>query len=399
MINKIFGSTLGFASRIFINLVIVIILSKYLDEDGLGNILMALVWGQTYILLSEYGFQIKTFKDLSCCDNSSFFSIFHHDFRTKAILSGISLSLLPFFYFLYPGDFKVFIWIYLSILINSFFNFFLIKYRSNAKFFYESKLIFLNNFMLLTLIVIGVLLNLSLYLVALIYFISRLLSLMFLFTFDKDLVSLFNVTMRNYSFSFELRKGLSYSLITIIGVVYVNLDTLILSNFASVSDLGAYQLLLQTILGACFLTGAISSVSLNSLSIKKSFVEVWKYFVFSVLVGFFVSFLYYLLAPIIILYLFDKQAETIVQLNFLASILIFFRYSIAPVGAYFTAINKNDIRLKINFLGIVGCAAVFVFSESKDLNTAILSNIVCHLIILFCFIFYLFLNKEEFFNR
>lgn len=389
MIINVFQSTVGFLSRSLINLLIILIMSFFLDGHNLGVILIAFTWSQITTLIVEYGFQIYTYNKLNRVEGSVYDEVFSSSLTLKNFLLVINFALFLLLIKIYPSNFVVFFFVFLSFIFNSYTNFFLIYFRSKGEFMKESKCIFRNN--LLVLVCVGLAsITLNVIIVAFAIFASRFLY--FIYIYNKEFKG--RVTIRGdiSNIYIHMKESSPYALLTVVGILYVSMDSLLLSFYLSPEEVGAYSLALQTVLATCFLSNAIGSVSLREVTIKYSLLRVFKLSIFSLFVGFAVSLVFIFISPLFYSVLFPVQFVYIEEIIPWLSILILIRYTISPFGSVMTALGYNWLRVIVNALSIMLVAFTIIYSECGLMESAVIANIYAHsfmFLSFFAFIMYL----------
>jgi len=398
-------STITTVSRLVSGFFLIFILARFLSVEDFGRFTYSLVFANILVLIVDYGYNLRLSTDIS--KNMNNISLLTwNSFRVKIFLTifvFIILFTLKFLNFPRDNVFSVFLILTFSAMFNSIANHFLIPYRNIDKFEVESKYAFLNNlilliFVLITLCITNDILHVSssFLLVKIVY--SSLTIRKFLSDFGYE--------SENINLISELIEGIPYAIHIAVGAMLLNIDTIILREFVSDSEIGLYQAGMRA-LGACTIgLGILNSVSIPKLSSlvnnnRRELIALATKLNFgSILIGLLISIFINVFSKELIDFVYGQKFEKLSDYVFCFSIIIFLRYFSIIYGVVLTISNQQKVRtycVTIALLFIV-ISDFFVIPKYK-LFGALYILIFAHLIIVITYMLYAFRKyKTTFLN-
>tara|TARA_S200000501_G_scaffold190210_1_gene179133 strand:+ start:127314 stop:128549 length:1236 start_codon:yes stop_codon:yes gene_type:complete len=398
-------STITTISRLVSGFFLVFILARFLSTEDFGRFTYSLVFANILVLIVDYGYNLKLSTDISK-NTINICSLTWNSFKVKIFLTiFVFIILLSLKFLNFPSDnvYSVFLILTFSSIFNSIANHFLIPYRNIDKFEIESKYAFANNLILL----IAVILTLSIT--------QNILHVSFSFLLVKIVYS--SLTIRKFlnDFGFknqsvnlisELKDGIPYAIHIAVGAILLNIDTIILREFVSDSEVGLYQAGMRA-LGACTIgLGILNSVSIPKLSslVKNNrnqlILLATKLNFGSIFIGLLISIFINIFSEELIHFVYGQKFEKLSNYVFYFSIIIFLRYFSIIYGVVLTISDQQKVRtycVTIALLFII-ISDFFVIPKYK-LVGALYILISAHLIILFTYMLFAFRKyKTTFLN-
>jgi len=386
LIKNIRYSTVTTISRLVSGFFLIFILARLLTLSDFGILTYSLVFANLLVLIIEYGYELKLSKDSA--KNLNDISIL-----TSTALK-VKLSLLSFVIIILfilgvldypdPTTFKIVFIFSISSVFNSFAKHFLIPYRSIDRFDVEAKFVFINNILLF-----GI--------VALVAYFSRNITAIALgFLFVKILYSIFTVRrfIADFGLKFdsvnllaELKQTFPYAIHIAVGAMYLNIDTIILREFVSNSEIGIYQAGMRAMAAATIGLGIFNSVLIPKLSSlvgenKDQLIELsTKFNLFALILGLLIALMVNIFSDELIYIVYGKKFSTLSNYVIYFSIIIFFRYFSVVYGALLTISDKQKIRtygvlFTLLFIIVVDLLAIPTYGIHGALYTLIAAHII-----------------------
>ena len=386
LLKNIRYSTVTTISRLVSGFFLIFILARLLTLSDFGILTYSLVFANLLVLIIEYGYELKLSKDSA--KNLNDISIL-----TSTALK-VKLSLLSFVIIILfilgvldypdPTTFKIVFIFSISSVFNSFAKHFLIPYRSIDRFDVEAKFVFINNILLF-----GI--------VALVAYFSRNITAIALgFLFVKILYSIFTVRrfIADFGLKFdsvnllaELKQTFPYAVHIAVGAMYLNIDTIILREFVSNSEIGIYQAGMRAMAAATIGLGIFNSVLIPKLSSlvgenKDQLIELsTKFNLFALILGLLIALMVNIFSDELIYIVYGKKFSTLSNYVIYFSIIIFFRYFSVVYGALLTISDKQKIRtygvlFTLLFIIVVDLLAIPTYGIHGALYTLIAAHII-----------------------
>jgi O-antigen/teichoic acid export membrane protein len=399
---KVVQNSIGLISRLLCNFLVLIVIGFFYGADSLGEYSLAMAWGLLLVLLVEYGFHLKFPVDLEKAEtDAKKHTVLSQSLFCKNIFSLVMFLIYGFIYYqnLYPGDKDIVTICFLLCLINSYVNFFLIYIRVCNGYLIESFYITISSVLFLFSIVI------CSYFISDIYY-SLLLALfvrvgVFLYISKFEFKSFFCFINCEPGIQ-QFKHGVPFFILTMVGVLYVNIDTILMGYVLSKENLALYQVIIQVLLASSVIAFAVSQVTLQNFSQINSgisFSNLNKYVIsmsfFGLIISLFVAIFFELFLKLLFPYLHEfYEFDMLVYL----AVLIALRYAISPIGSFLTATGNNDKRLYSTTLAIITSVLYLTYNrEHLTILIGLKSNVISHSIMFVAMYFFSHLNfKNEF---
>ena len=390
LLNNIRYSTVTTLSRLVSGFFLIFILARLLTLSDFGILTYSLVFANLLVLIIEYGYEFKLSKDSA--KNLNDISIL-----TSTAIK-VKLSLLSFVIIILfilgaldypdPKTYKILFIFSISAVFNSFAKHFLIPYRSIDRFDVEAKYVFINNILLF-----GT--------VALVAYFSRNITAIALgFLFVKILYSTFTVRrfIADFGLKFdainllaELKQTFPYAVHIAVGAMYLNIDTIILREFISNSEIGIYQAGMRAMAAATIGLGIFNSVLIPKLSSlvdknKDQLIELsTKFNLITLILGVLIALIVNVFSNELIYIVYGEKFSALSNYVFYFSIIIFFRYFSVVYGALLTISDKQNVRtygvlFTLLFIIVVDLLVIPTYGIHGALYTLIAAHIILAII-------------------
>jgi len=390
LLNNIRYSTVTTLSRLVSGFFLIFILARLLTLSDFGILTYSLVFANLLVLIIEYGYEFKLSKDSA--KNLNDISIL-----TSTAIK-VKLSLLSFVIIILfilgvldypdPKTYKILFIFSISAVFNSFAKHFLIPYRSIDRFDVEAKYVFINNILLF-----GT--------VALVAYFSRNITAIALgFLFVKILYSTFTVRrfIADFGLKFdainllaELKQTFPYAVHIAVGAMYLNIDTIILREFISNSEIGIYQAGMRAMAAATIGLGIFNSVLIPKLSSlvdknKDQLIELsTKFNLITLILGVLIALIVNVFSNELIYIVYGEKFSALSNYVIYFSIIIFFRYFSVVYGALLTISDKQNVRtygvlFTLLFIIVVDLLVIPTYGIHGALYTLIAAHIILAII-------------------
>ena len=405
LLKNIRYSTITTVSRLVSGFFLIFILARLLTLNAFGILTYSIVFANLLVLIIEYGYELKLSKDTA--KNLNEIGILTwRAVKVKLLLLIfviIILFILGVFSYPDPTTYKIIFILCISSVFNSFAKHFLIPYRSIDRFDVEAKYVFINNILLF-------------WVVALIAYFSRNITAIALgFLCVKIIYSTFTVRRFIADFGlkfdtinlfYELKQTFPYAVHIAVGAMYLNIDTIILKEFVTNSEIGLYQAGMRAMAGATIGLGILNSVLIPKLSSlvdgrKDQLIKLsTKFNLFALILGVLTAVIVNIFSNELIYLVYGEKFSTLSDYVIYFSIIIFFRYFSVVYGALLTISNKQKIRtygvlFTLLFI-IVGDLFVIPIYE---LHGALFTLIAAHIILAAIYFWFAFKEyKTSFLN-
>ena len=403
--SNIFFSTVTTMSRLISGFFLIFILARLLTLNNFGEFIYSLVFANLLVLIIEYGYSLKLSKDTA--KNQSDISILTGTaIKVKLsllIILIIVLLILGIFEYPDPTTYKILFILSISSVFNSFANHFLIPYRSIDRFDVEAKYVFINNVLLF-----GI--------VSLVAYFSRNITAIALgFLCVRIIYS--TITVRRFIADFgfksipvnllaELKQTFPYAVHIAVGAMYLNIDTIILREFVSNSDIGIYQAGMRAMVAATLGLEILNSVLIPKLSSlvaekKDQLIKLsTKFNLLTIMGGIVIALIVNIFSNQLIYLVYGEKFLRLSDYVIYFSIIIFLRYFGVIYGALLTISDKQKIRtygvlFTLLFIIIVDLFVIPTYELYGALYTLIAAHIILNTI------YFYFAYKEyrtSFFN-
>ena len=349
LIKNIRYSTITTISRLVSGFFLIFILARLLTLSDFGILTYSLVFANLLALIIEYGYELKLSKDTAKNLNDIGILTWRAVKVKLSLLIFVSIVLFILGIFAYPDPttYKIMFIFTVSSVFNSFAKHFLIPYRSIDRFDVEAKYVFINNILLF-----GV--------VALVAYFSRNITAIALgFLCVKIIYS--TLTVRRFIADFgldfgtlnllaELKQTFPYAVHIAVGAMYLNIDTIILKEFVSNSEIGIYQAGMRAMAAATIGLGILNSVLIPRLSSlvdgsKNQLIELsTKFNLFTLILGVSTAVIVNIFSNELIYLVYGEKFSTLSDYVIYFSIIIFLRYFGVVYGALLTISDKQKVR-------------------------------------------------------
>jgi O-antigen/teichoic acid export membrane protein len=390
LLNNIRYSTVTTLSRLVSGFFLIFILARLLTLSDFGILTYSLVFANLLVLIIEYGYEFKLSKDSA--KNLNDISIL-----TSTAIK-VKLSLLSFVIIILfilgildypdPKTYKILFIFSISAVFNSFAKHFLIPYRSIDRFDVEAKYVFINNILLFGTITLVAYFSRNITAIALGFlFVKILYSTLTVRRFIAD----FGLKFDAINLSSELKQSFPYAVHIAVGAMYLNIDTIILREFISISEIGIYQAGMRAMAAATIGLGIFNSVLIPKLSSlvdknKEQLIELsTKFNLITLILGVLIALIVNVFSNELIYIVYGKKFSALSNYVIYFSIIIFLRYFSVVYGALLTISDKQKVRtygvlFTLLFIIVVDLLVIPTYGIHGALYTLIAAHIILAII-------------------
>ena len=386
LLKNIRYSTVTTISRLVSGFFLIFILARLLTLSDFGILTYSLVFANLLVLIIEYGYELKLSKDSA--KNLNAISIL-----TSTALK-VKLSLLSFVFIILfilgvldypdPTTFKIVFIFSISAVFNSFAKHFLIPYRSIDRFDVEAKFVFINNILLFGIVTVVAYFSRNITAIALGFLCVKILYSTFTV---RRFIADFGLKFGSINLLAELKQTFPYAVHIAVGAMYLNIDTIILREFVSNSEIGIYQAGMRAMAAATIGLGIFNSVLIPKLSSlvdenKDQLIALsTKFNFFALILGLLIALMVNIFSDELIYIVYGKKFSTLSNYVSYFSIIIFFRYFSVVYGALLTISDKQKIRtygvlFTLLFIIVVDLLVIPTYGIHGALYTLIAAHII-----------------------
>ncbi len=405
LLKNIRYSTITNVSRLVSGFFLIFILARLLTLSDFGILTYSLVFANLLVLIIEYGYEIKLSKDSA--KNLNDISIL-----TSTAIK-VKLSLLSFVIIILfilgvldypdPTTYKIVFIFSISAVFNSFAKHFLIPYRSIDRFDVEAKFVFINNILLFGVVALVAYFSRNITVIALGFLCVKILYSTFT---ARRFIADFGLKFDSVNLLAELKQTFPYAVHIAVGAMYLNIDTIILREFVSNSEIGIYQAGMRAMAAATIGLGIFNSVLIPKLSSlvdenKVQLIELsTKFNLITLISGLLIALMVNIFSNELIYIVYGKKFSTLSNYVIYFSIIIFFRYFSVVYGALLTISDKQKIRTYGVLFTLLFIIVVDLFViPTYELHGALITLIAAHIILTAIYFYFAFREyKTSFLN-
>lgn len=338
-----------------------IYIARYLGADGFGTLSFALAFSGIFSILADLGLSTLTVREVAR-DKSLVKKYLGNVLSVKIILSFLTFGLILLFINLlnYPqSSINVVFFVSLSLILNSIVVIFYSIFQAFEEMEYQSIGQILNSILMFTGVLIAIYLSFNVIGISFIYFISSTIVLIYIVIIY---LWKFSVPKLEYNLEFwkkTTKEALPFGLTGLSVMIYIYIDSVMLSLFRGEEVVGWYNAAYRLILFLVFIPETLNTTLFPSMS-KFHFSSQEslkfmneKYFKFMIAIGIPLVVRITILAEKLILLLFGPGYEqSIIALKILAWTLLFI-FGGAVLGRLLEATNKQFVSTKITGISAI----------------------------------------------
>lgn len=342
--------------RLFTNVLIFVGIARLYGPEEYGQFTIAYTLATIFIVVADFGFDVLLTTEVAK-NRDQVVNIGRKFFSMKilfTLLSTTLMLLIPAFKAFSPGSRNIIYVLVLYMIFTTFTNFFNAIFRGYERFEFETKISFITNLILLSLLILLGTLKVDLYFLMISFVMARFVGLIISISTSKKLVG-GNFLKPDFSgWRITLASVLVYGFHFLFGNLYFQLDTILLGFIRGDQDAGIYQAAFKIMLMLLLIPEIAISTILPMLS--KVFVnnrELWGNIgrlLFKIL--FFIALpvsvvLYFNSDKIITIVFGDKGFNDAVPVLQIFSFVVLLRFSVEPFALMLTTANRQRIRMYV----------------------------------------------------
>lgn len=255
-------------TRISVTAIVMVSIARIFGVQEFGKIALAITITSILFFVADFGLTIYSTREVAR-DNSIIGALAATSIRIKIVSSGLTLFIAWLVTTLlnYPPDTTLLIYLFSgSAIIFSFSSFFIGILRGSNRFDNEAIIYFVQNVMLLLLVLLVIKLDQSIVNIAFAFIASRvaglLTSLYFYYRLKgKHYLSASFLTVKDVS-----RKSFPFATHALFGIIYMQADTVFLSKMSGDIEVGLYQAAMRIIIVLLYLQEIMVTAFFPSLS-------------------------------------------------------------------------------------------------------------------------------------
>jgi len=400
MIYRVFLLAVTTFSRLAGSVVVFFILAKYYSVEMFGLFMYLFVFATIFTLVADYGFRVQIIKEMKGGRGNSW-RIVESFLTAKHILSLSVLILALIVLWVYLENYFQFILfavLLLSLIAHSYTLFFYYPLRALDRFEKESKASVIANISLFVFVGICVLLDGGLIAVSLIFLTIRMFTALVAW---KELRQCIGCRFFGSNIRFgvkRLKTGFPYGVHVAVGVIYFNIDTLLIEYYLGKEEVGVYQAGIRIIVGLQLAADVIVNSFLTILARKRHDFSIYyessgDLVRYLLLIGALLSLMLTMFGSDMVTLLGEDDYSDLVYYLPFMSIILVIRFYGAGVGLLLTLEDMQYYRvLSVCVALLIGIIANILFLEKYGLSAVVLVSIGTHLIL--TFMYYYFLPRQ-----
>lgn len=342
--------------RLVTNVLIFVGIARLYGPEEYGQFTFAFTLATIFIVVADFGFDVLLTTEVAK-SRDNVVQIVNKFFSMKILFTFLSTTfmlLIPSFQNFSTGSRNLIYILVLYMIFTTFTNFFSALFRGFERFEYETKISFISNLILLSLLILLGLLKVNLFFLMISFVIARFVGLLISIIKSKRLLGEAFIKLDFTGWKITISSVLVYGIHFLFGNLYFQLDTILLGFIRGDQEVGIYQAAFKIMLMLLLIPEVAISTILPMLS--KVFVnntELWKnigrlLFKIIFFIALPVSVVLYFNSEIIIMIVFGKEGfnEAIPVLQ-IFSLVVFLRFSVEPFALMLTTANRQRIRMYV----------------------------------------------------
>jgi O-antigen/teichoic acid export membrane protein len=353
--NSLF-SLLSQFIRLGTNMIMFMGIARFYGVEEFGQFTTAHTYTSLFFIFADFGFDLMLTTEIARNrENASVILQQYLPFKLLFSLSALILLISLAFFSNHSTETKVLIYIFsLGIVGNAFSNYFFSFMRGLEELQHEAKISFFQNSVLLMLLFILGVFNVKVVYFAFAFVLSRFLGFGMMLRIIKKILNNFSLKFTFFGWRRILKCSLPYGIHLIFGVLFFQIDTILLSWWSGDRAVGIYQSVFKLIALTLIIPDVLISALLPTLTryfSEES--EKWK-----VYGKFLIKILIYISLPISLL--FFTYPEQIIQLLYgennyneaiillkIFSFVVFIRFFVETYALILTTTQQQFKRMKI----------------------------------------------------
>jgi O-antigen/teichoic acid export membrane protein len=351
--NTLF-SFVSYGLNFFFSTLVIFAIARVFSVEIFGIFTFSQNYTGLFAILADFGISIYLTREIAHKN------IFLFDNFSNIIKVKILISIFTFLIVIvscraigYPAETASTIsYLTIAVILNSFVNLYKGYYRGIEKLEYEALISGLSSFVLFVFVITAIYINPDIVFVAKVYVLSRMVGVGITIIIARNIKGLYRKNPFTLGFIKDfLRQASPYALQTLFGIIYFQIDAVMLERMRGNYEVGIYQLAVKIILIGLVFCDVIQNAFLPTLSrlMKESFVSMInvaknmnKYLL--TLGIFFFIIVFDNAEDLINLTVGEKYLASVTVLKLL-SLLLVIRLLAAAYGVVLTAVGRQELRM------------------------------------------------------
>ncbi len=409
--NLLFKNTLysfiSFALRFLFNTLIIIKIARVVGVENFGVFTFSQSFAGIFSILADLGVSTYITRELANKNNlvvNNFTSIIFF----KIILSSITF-LIVFFtvrIFKYNDISSLCIqYLIVAVMINNFTELYNGVYRGLEKLEYETLITGFNSFVLFLLVFLTLFIKSDVVLITQSYLISRLIALGLTIILSRHVKFLYsNMQIDLRVIRTILIGAFPYGIHILFGVIYFQIDTVMLESMRGNYEVGIYQAAIKIIIIGCVFSAIIQNSFLPTIS--RLFSESFNYMIqvsikmniYLLTIGFALGVFVFMSSEKIILLVYGNEYLIANKVLKLLSLLIILRFASTSFGVILTACGKQKLRMYSTIIAaIVNISLNFFFITKFGYFGAAIATVLTNILLLVLYFIFVYKFTNRFF--
>ncbi len=245
--------------RFAANMILWALIARAVGVEDFGKLTFAISFTGLFIVFADYGFSPLAIREIAR-DKSILHKFVGNALFCKFFFSALTIALICIVINLmnYPDITKDVVYVFSCVVVlYSFIAFFNSVFRGIEKMEYETVISFIQNLLLLFFVTIALLLKPHIFQISIAYLLSRAVSFGISAAYYKKKIGKINLQPDRIYEKDILRKAFPFGLHTIFGLIYFQIDTVMLSIMKGDIEVGYYQASMRVILAGLIISDVI----------------------------------------------------------------------------------------------------------------------------------------------
>lgn len=404
LLNNIFFSVISSVLRFLGSVVFFLVIAHSLGVQEFGKVTLAIAFSQLFLSIVDFGYNLYVIREVSI-DRNRIYEFHNTIMASKLLLTAATTIVvaLVMFFLQYTSEQMTMIWIaWIGTIFYSYGYYFNSVFRGINQFQFESISVSAYNALQFALVILLLWLGGNAFHIVILYTISRLIYILisyvlFVKTFSEEFKEIDRKKMADM-----MKTILPFGVHAILGVAYLQLDTIFISYFWNSTQVGLYQSGMRMVVGSMVvyevLTGAfyplLSKSSENDLqSFHKYAYALQKYMT---LLGLVISLPLLIYTEEIIPLLFGSTFAEAVFIIRLLSVVIFLRFFAAAYGVILTVSHEQSKRAMGVLVSVIINIMfnIYLVKNYGGIGAAV-TSVVTHISLFIIYLYFSFKNTSH----
>jgi O-antigen/teichoic acid export membrane protein len=385
-----FFSLISYGLNFFFNTLVIFAIARVFSVETFGVFSFSQNYTGLFAILPEFGISIYLTREIAH-KNAFLINNFANVIKAKFIISLFTILIVSISCKVigYPTETtSTIFYLTLAVIFNSFINLYKGYYRGIERLEYEALITGLNSFVFFIFVIAAIFIDPDIVFIAKVYALSRIAGIGIAITIARNIKGLYGKSHFNTAFIKDfLRQTSPYAIQALFGIVYLQIDVVILEQMRGNYEVGIYQLAMKIIFIGLIFCDIIQNAFLPTLSrlLRESFesmISVAKRMnKYLITLGIFLFMIVFNNAEVLVDFAVgDKYLASVAVLKLLSFLLII-RLLATTYGIVLTAVGHQEFRMYSTIIAsffniVVNCLLISRYGYYGAAITSVLTNLL-----------------------